>query len=646
MIGPREIATCTAKNSLSFAKLTVVKDAVPNDPQDFDFTAAIDNAVATPDTRFPANFKLDDDSDGTLLNQQSWDKLSPGTYVITEGSLPAGWTLEDIVLTGSGGTLTRDLVNRKATIVLAGNADATVTFKNTAFVALKLTKVVSGGGSLPVDWTMTAVGPAGAPGYSKPGNHTVFEPIWANAQYTLGETAPAGQADNYTAGAWRCDKGVTPNAQNQITVPAGTTDVTCTITNTRKAAALKLTKVVSGGGSLPVDWTMTAVGPAGAPGYSKPGNHTVFEPISAGLVYTLGEIAPAGQADNYTAGSWSCVNGTMNDAKTTVTVAAGEQATCTITNTRNTAQLLLVKKVSGGSSLPGAWTMTASDGGSGPDYSAAGDATAFVDVWASTAYTLGETGPANYTAGSWSCDSNVSVTDGRITLAKGAKVTCEITNTRDAAQLLLVKKVSGGTSVAGDWTMTATDGAAGPDYSATGDATAFVDVWAGTAYTLGESGPANYTAGSWSCDSEVTVVAGQITLIKGAKVTCEITNTRNTAELRLVKKVVGVDPADADEWDLSATGPQGAPIVQNEGGSGVLTEVWSGVDYQLAESDGPANYSPSAWVCEPAPVESVDEGVQALEAEVESGFVLEGNTITLDKGARVVCTITNTRDTA
>jgi uncharacterized repeat protein (TIGR01451 family)/LPXTG-motif cell wall-anchored protein len=132
----------------------------------------------------------------------------------------------------------------------------------------------------------------------------------------------------------------------------------------------------------------------------------------------------------------------------------------------------------------------------------------------------------------------------------------------------------------------------------------------------------------------------------GGQVTCEITNTRNAAQLKLVKKVVGVDPADADEWDLSATGPQGAPIVQNEGGSGVLTEVWSGVDYQLAESDGPANYSPSAWVCEPAPVESVDEGVQALEAEVESGFVLEGNTITLDKGARVVCTITNTRDTA
>ncbi len=99
VIGPREIGTCTAKNSLNFAKLTVVKDAVPNDPQDFDFTAAIDNAVATPDSRFPASFKLDDDADGTLSNQQSWDKLSPGTYVITEGSLPAGWTLEDIVLT-------------------------------------------------------------------------------------------------------------------------------------------------------------------------------------------------------------------------------------------------------------------------------------------------------------------------------------------------------------------------------------------------------------------------------------------------------------------------------------------------------------------------------------------------------------------
>ncbi len=64
--------------------------------------------------------------------------------------------------------------------------------------------------------------------------------------------------------------------------------------------------------------------------------------------------------------------------------------------------------------------------------------------------------------------------------------------------------------------MTATDGAAGPDYSAKGNATGFVDVWSGTAYTLGESGPASYTAGSWSCDSEVEVVAGEITLTKGA----------------------------------------------------------------------------------------------------------------------------------
>jgi hypothetical protein len=62
--------------------------------------------------------------------------------------------------------------------------------------------------------------------------------------------------------------------------------VTCTAKNT--LTKLKLTKTVSGGGSVPADWTMTATSP-NAPSYSKPGNHGSFEAINGGVVYTLGE---------------------------------------------------------------------------------------------------------------------------------------------------------------------------------------------------------------------------------------------------------------------------------------------------------------------------------------------------------------------
>ena len=142
---------------------------------------------------------------------------------------------------------------------------------------------------------MTANGPVGSPSYSKPGNHGSYETINGGVVYTLGETPPAGQENNYQAGTWQCTNGVQVQNNNQISVPKGT-QTECTITNTRKTSTLKLKKNVTGGGSVPADWTLKADGPTGSPSYSKPGNHGSFEPIWANAEYTLSETAPAGQA--------------------------------------------------------------------------------------------------------------------------------------------------------------------------------------------------------------------------------------------------------------------------------------------------------------------------------------------------------------
>ena len=45
----------------------VVKDATPNDPQDFSFTAG--GGLS------PASFQLDDDSDGTLSNTRTFNDV-------------------------------------------------------------------------------------------------------------------------------------------------------------------------------------------------------------------------------------------------------------------------------------------------------------------------------------------------------------------------------------------------------------------------------------------------------------------------------------------------------------------------------------------------------------------------------------------
>ena len=81
---------------------------------------------------------------------------------------------------------------------------------------------------------------------------------------------------------------------------------------------------------------MTATSP-NAPSYSKPGNHGSFEPINGGVVYTLGETPPAGQANNYQAGTWQCTNGVQVQNDNQITVPKGTQTECTITNTRKTS---------------------------------------------------------------------------------------------------------------------------------------------------------------------------------------------------------------------------------------------------------------------------------------------------------------------
>ena len=75
-VGPGEIVTCTFDNAKR-ASIIVVKDAMPNDPQDFTFTAG--GGLS------PASFSLDDDADGTLSASRTFNDLRAGTgYSISE----------------------------------------------------------------------------------------------------------------------------------------------------------------------------------------------------------------------------------------------------------------------------------------------------------------------------------------------------------------------------------------------------------------------------------------------------------------------------------------------------------------------------------------------------------------------------------
>lgn len=56
--------------------ITIIKNTVPNGPQDFNFTITGGN--------LNESFALDDDADPTLPSVRSFSELSPGTYTITE----------------------------------------------------------------------------------------------------------------------------------------------------------------------------------------------------------------------------------------------------------------------------------------------------------------------------------------------------------------------------------------------------------------------------------------------------------------------------------------------------------------------------------------------------------------------------------
>jgi hypothetical protein len=371
-------------------------------------------------------------------------------------------------------------------------------------VGLKLVKNVSGGGSTPAQWILTADGPTGSARLQQVRATTPRSTVWANTEYTLAETAPAGETGNYDPRLWTCDNNISVT-NGKITIPAGTPNVTCEITNTRKTTKIKLVKNVSGGGSTPVEWTLKADGPTGSPSYSKPGNHPNFETIWANADYTLSETAPAGQSNSYDPSLWTCDKGVTVTAGKINIPAATQDVTCQITNTR---------------------------------------------VYAGTEYTLSETGPNNYTAGSWQCTgTGVTQNGNKVTVAKNGEVTCEITNTRDLAKLAVVKKVEGGASVPADFKLSAK--AAAPNdgkniVDRAGNISTLAEVYAGTEYTLSETGPANIQpcrqlavhrhrshgrtatrTSSWSPHGEET--------------RCSITNSRDLAKLAVVKEVEGGD---------------------------------------------------------------------------------------------------------
>jgi len=257
------------------------------------------------------------------------------TYTITElftTGTATGYTkaLTCTGNTGTGSTLNYTANALSGTITIGNTATAiTCTFTNTAGPRLTLIKTVTnddGGTQLPTAWTLSATGPTTITGAT--GSAAVTNAAVSPGMYTLSESAlPAG----YSSTPYRCAvNGGAAVSGNSIVLAAGDTAI-CTINNNDNPARLTLVKTVTNdnGGTQPAAaWTLSAAGPTAISGAT--GTAAVTSAVVEPGTYTLSESAtPTG----YVASLYSCaINGGAAVSGNSITLAAGDAATCTIHN--------------------------------------------------------------------------------------------------------------------------------------------------------------------------------------------------------------------------------------------------------------------------------------------------------------------------
>ena len=345
-------------------------------------------------------------------------------------------------------------------------------------------------------------------------------------------------------------------------------------------------------------------------------NTTVFPNITNFQTYGVAESAPAGWTLTGIVCSVTDPNGgsrTVTSPSVSINLKEGENVTCTYTNQRQAAHLIVIKHVvnnNGGTSVASNFTMTingvTADGGN----SFPGAESPGTDKTLSTvgSYSVTESGPSGY-ADTYSADCTG-------TIAFGQTKTCTITNDDLAAHLKLVKTVTndnGGTAVKTDFVLSA----AGPT-PVSGAGGADSDVSAGS-YGLSETNVPGYTAGAWSCVGG-TQTGASVALALGQSATCAINNDDIAPKLHLRKVIVNDNGGTKTVADFTltangtGTNDLSGPSPVNSG-PGLKADTWA-----LSETSV-YGYTASAWVC--------------------VGGTMSGANVTVAVGGEATCTITN-----
>lgn len=380
--------------------ITIVKDAQPNDPQDFSFVT-IGNGLS--------NFTLDDDGDNTntLSNTEIFLDLSAGTYTVAEGAV-TGWTQTSAIC--SDGSLV-------SAISLQEGENITCTFTNTrqnGHLIVQKTTNPSG------DQTVFDITATGSGTITGGGTGTVTDATDKDYEVTAGtyyvsETVSDGWSK-------------TGDTCQNVEVAAGAT-VNCLLTNT-KTPKLTVNKVVSpsndpGLFNLQINGQTyaTNIGNGGTTGAQSAniGSNSITETAGTGT-----------NLSNYT----SVIGGDCA-ANGTITLAEGDNKTCTITNTVKNGTIIVKKSMVGGT---GSFTFTGDVAGT---ISSDNGILTTPDVLPGT-YTSTEAVADGWSLTGISCDDGQGTTPSSTDMATrkatfkvdpGETVTCTFTNTLNIGSL-------------------------------------------------------------------------------------------------------------------------------------------------------------------------------------------------------------------
>jgi uncharacterized repeat protein (TIGR01451 family) len=311
---PATNATCNFSNTVNTGSLTIIKDATPNDTQDFSFTTS---------NLTPSSFILDDDNgvvgaDNTHSNTQTFNNLVPGSYSVTE-SATTGWDFSSIDCGNATGVT---ITGAQVSVNLAAGQNVTCTYSNTKKGHLIVQKTtLPSGDSTTFDITASGSGTITGGGTGTVSDSTDKNYEVTPGTYSVAETAKSGWSK-------------TGDTCQNVDVAAGQT-VYCLLTNT-KLAKLKIVKDAVPDSSQDFSFTTTGSGLSSFTldddNDNTHSNTQQFTDLNPGS-YSVTE----GSTTGWDLTNMSCTgtgSGSLSGSTANITLSAGDDLTCTFTNTQ------------------------------------------------------------------------------------------------------------------------------------------------------------------------------------------------------------------------------------------------------------------------------------------------------------------------